>query len=168
MSAEAKVEIPHHGVAGTNQERTFLALKPDAVQRNLIGEVIRRFEQRGYKLVGLKMIRATQAQAEEHYADLSSKPFFAGLVQYFISGPIVLMAWEGKNVIAGARKMMGETNPNASAPGTIRGDYAQDVGRNIIHGSDSAASAERELTLWFKPEDIVSWSANSYSWVFEN
>lgn len=119
-----------------NKERTFIAVKPDGVQRGLVGEIIKRFEQKGYKLVGLKALQPTLEQAQEHYSDLASKPFYAGLCQYFASGPIVAMAWEGLNVIKGGRMLLGETNPAASLPGTIRGDFSIDVGRNVCHGSD--------------------------------
>ena len=127
--------IPVFGKPGTNQERTFIAVKPDGVQRGLIGDIIARFEKRGYKLVGLKMVWPTKQMAEEHYADLSKKPFFPGLTTFFSSGPIVCMCWEGKDVIKQGRQMLGETQPLASKPGSIRGDYSIDLGRNICHGS---------------------------------
>merc|ERR1712216_318258 len=142
--------MPHEGLPGTNFERTFLAVKPDGVQRGLVGDIIARFEKRGYKLVGLKMVWPTEAMAEEHYKDLSSKGFFAGLTKFFSSGPIVCMCWEGKDVIKQGRAMLGQTQPLASAPGSIRGDYSIDMGRNICHGSDSTDSARDELTMWFK------------------
>jgi nucleoside-diphosphate kinase len=123
--------LPVHGKPGTNQERTFLAIKPDGVQRGLIGDIISRFEKRGYKLVGLKMVWPTKQMAEEHYADLSKKPFFPGLVNFFSSGPIVCMCWEGKDIIRQGRQMLGETQPLASKPGSIRGDFSIDLGRNI-------------------------------------
>ena len=143
-----------HGKPGTNQERTFLAVKPDGVQRGLIGDIIARFEKRGYKLVGLKMVWPTEEMAASHYADLSSKPFFEGLVKFFSSGPIVCMCWEGKDVIKQGRQMLGETQPLNSKPGSIRGDFSIDLGRNICHGSDSPESAEHELKMWF-PVRIV-------------
>ncbi|MEB3286852.1 MAG: nucleoside-diphosphate kinase [Vampirovibrionales bacterium] len=150
-------------------ERTFIALKPDAIQRGLIGQVIQRFEQKGFKLIGLKLMQVTKAQAEEHYGEHKEKPFFGGLVQFITSGPIVAMAWEGNNVVTSARTMMGATNPKDSAPGTIRGDFAVDLGRNVIHGSDSVASAERELTIFFKKEELLAgWDRTTESWVYEN
>jgi nucleoside-diphosphate kinase len=141
--------LPVHGKAGTNQERTFLAVKPDGVQRGLIGDIIARFEKRGYKLVGLKMVWPTADMAAAHYADLSTKKFFPGLVQFFSSGPIVCMCWEGKDIIKQGRQMLGETQPLASKPGSIRGDYSIDLGRNICHGSDSPEAAAHELEMWF-------------------
>jgi nucleoside-diphosphate kinase len=150
-------------------ERTFVALKPDAVQRGLIGEIIARFERRGFKLIGLKMMHVTRAMAEEHYGEHSAKPFFGGLVDFITSGPIVAMAWEGDNAVASIRTMMGATNPKDSAPGTIRGDYSVDLGRNVIHGSDSPASAERELKIFFSANELLSgWNRTTEGWVYEN
>ena len=143
-----------HGKPGTNQERTFLAVKPDGVQRGLIGDIIARFEKRGYKLVGLKMVWPTPEMAAAHYADLSKKPFFGGLVSFFSSGPIVCMCWEGKDIIKQGRQMLGETQPLASKPGSIRGDYSIDLGRNICHGSDSPESAAHELEMWFPEGEL--------------
>jgi nucleoside-diphosphate kinase len=158
--------LPVYGRPGTNQERTFLAVKPDGVQRGLVGDIIARFEKRGYKLVGLKMVWPTKEMAEEHYADLSKKPFFPGLVKFFSSGPIVCMCWEGKDIIKQGRQMLGETQPLASKPGSIRGDFSIDLGRNICHGSDSPDSAKHELTMWF-PEGVNDWSKTVDSWVYE-
>lgn len=149
-------------------ETTFIALKPDAVQRGLIGEIIGRFERKGFKLVGMKLMNVTREMAENHYGEHKDKPFFGGLVDFITSSPIVAMAWKGNNVVAEGRKMMGATNPSDSAPGTIRGDFAVDLGRNIIHGSDSVASAERELGIFFKPEELVcSWERNNEGWIYE-
>jgi nucleoside-diphosphate kinase len=158
--------IPVQGIPGTNQERTFLAVKPDGVQRGLIGDIIARFEKRGYKLVGLKMVWPTLEMAEAHYADLSSKPFYGGLCKFFSSGPIVCMCWEGKDIIKQGRQMLGETQPLASKPGSIRGDFSIDLGRNICHGSDSPESAEHELKMWF-PEGVNDWAKTVDSWVYE-
>jgi nucleoside-diphosphate kinase len=150
-------------------ERTFIALKPDAVQRGLIGEIITRFEKKGFKLVGLKLQQVTRAMAEEHYGEHKERPFFKGLVDFITSSPIVAMAWEGDNVVETARKMMGATNPKDSAPGTIRGDFSIDLGRNIIHGSDSVSSAERELKIFFSNDELVnSWNRSTEGWVYEN
>lgn len=150
-------------------ERTFIALKPDAVQRGLIGEVIARFEKKGFKLVGLKLLQVTPEMAQEHYGEHKEKPFFKGLVDFITSGPVVAMAWEGDNVVETARKMMGATNPKDSAPGTIRGDYSIDLGRNVIHGSDSVASAERELNIFFSANELLSsWNRSTEGWVYEN
>lgn len=147
-------------------ERTFIAIKPDGVQRNLIGEVIGRFERKGFKLVGLKMMQVTRDLAEKHYGEHKGKPFFDGLVSYITSGPIVAMAWEGKNVVASARLMIGATKPQEAAPGTIRGDLAVDIGRNVVHGSDSPASAERELALFFGG-DLLDWTPGGNAWIWE-
>ncbi|KAJ4727284.1 Nucleoside diphosphate kinase family protein [Melia azedarach] len=147
-------------------EQTFIMIKPDGVQRGLVGEIISRFEKKGFSLKGLKLLTVERSFAEKHYEDLSAKPFFPGLVEYIISGPVVAMVWEGKNVVATGRTIIGATNPSASAPGTIRGDFAIDVGRNVIHGSDSVASATKEIALWF-PEGIVSWQSSLHSWIYE-
>eukprot|EP00565_Helicotheca_tamesis_P007949 CAMPEP_0185727998 /NCGR_PEP_ID=MMETSP1171-20130828/3501_1 /TAXON_ID=374046 /ORGANISM="Helicotheca tamensis, Strain CCMP826" /LENGTH=224 /DNA_ID=CAMNT_0028396651 /DNA_START=27 /DNA_END=701 /DNA_ORIENTATION=+ len=158
--------LPVYGIPGTNQERTFLAVKPDGVQRGLIGDIIARFEKRGYKLVGLKMVWPTLKMAEDHYADLSSKPFYPGLCKFFSSGPIVCMCWEGKDVIKQGRQMLGETQPLASKPGSIRGDFSIDLGRNICHGSDSPEAAEHELKMWF-PEGVNDWAKTVDSSLYE-
>merc|ERR1712032_1063864 len=134
-------------------ERTFIAIKPDGVQRGLVGKILKRFEQRGFKLVAMKLCMPGKEHLEKHYADLSSKPFFAGLVEYMNSGPICAMVWEGLNVVKMGRMMLGETNPQASLPGSIRGDYSIQVGRNICHGSDAVESANHEIALWFKPRN---------------
>jgi nucleoside-diphosphate kinase len=130
-------------------ERTYIMIKPDGVQRGLVGTIIARFEQRGYKLVALKLRNVERSLAEKHYADLSAKPFFGGLVEYMCSGPVVSMVWEGKNAVLTGRKMIGATNPQASEPGSIRGDYCIEVGRNVIHGSDTVENANKEIALWF-------------------
>jgi nucleoside-diphosphate kinase len=148
-------------------ERTFLAVKPDGVQRGLVGEIIRRYEAKGFTLVGLKMMTVSKDLAEQHYGEHKEKPFFPGLVKFITSGPVVAMVWEGKGVVASARKIIGATNPLNSEPGTIRGDYGVDVGRNIIHGSDAVETAEREISLWFKPEELTSWQPAASSWVYE-
>jgi nucleoside-diphosphate kinase len=148
-------------------ERTFLAVKPDGVQRGLVAEIIRRFEEKGFKLVGLKLTQLTREVAENHYGEHAGKGFFAGLVSFITSGPIVAMAWEGPNVILTARKMMGATNPANAEPGTIRGDFATDMGRNVIHGSDAPESAARELAIFFKPEELLSWDRTMEPWIKE-
>merc|ERR1712217_247060 len=150
-----------------NRERTFIMLKPDAVQRGLVGEIIKRFEQKGFKLVAMKMMHASEELLKEHYADLSSKAFFPGLVKYMGSGPVVPMVWEGLNVVKTGRVMLGETNPAASLPGTIRGDFAIHVGRNICHGSDAVESANHEIALWFKPEELCDWTSAQKDWIYE-
>jgi len=155
------------GVYGSNSERTFIAVKPDGVQRGLVGEIIRRFESRGYKLVGIRMVQPTEAFAKQHYADLSNKPFFPGLVKYFSSGPVVAMVFEGKGVIAGGRALVGATNPANAAPGSVRGDLCIDTGRNIIHGSDGKESAAAEIALWFRPNDVCEYKLSNAPWIYE-
>jgi len=155
------------GVYGSRTERTFIAVKPDGVNRALVGEIIRRFETKGFKLVGLKMIQASKEKAEGHYEEHRGKPFFAGLAGFFSSGPIVAMVWEGEQVIATGRKMMGATKPQDSAPGTIRGDFAVNMGRNIIHGSDGQESAAREIKYWFSESEIVNWTPVMNQWLYE-
>merc|ERR1712021_89419 len=151
-----------------NRERTFIMLKPDAVQRGLVGEIIKRFEQKGFKLVAMKMMHASVEHLEEHYSDLKGKGFFPGLIKYMNSGPVVPMVWEGLNIVKTGRVMLGETNPAASAPGTIRGDFGIQVGRNICHGSDAVESANKEIVLWFKDEELVKWDPITLSWVYED
>ncbi|GAA5941894.1 uncharacterized protein JCM15063_000811 [Sporobolomyces koalae] len=147
-------------------EQTYIMIKPDGVQRGLVGEIISRFEKRGYKLAALKMTKPTTEHLEKHYADLSSKGFFKGLISYMASGPVVAMVWEGKDAVKTGRVILGATNPLASAPGTIRGDYAIDVGRNVCHGSDAVESAQKEIALWF-PEGVLQHTLASEKWVYE-
>ena len=149
------------------RERTYIMIKPDGVQRGLVGQIISRFETKGFKLVAMKICMPGKEMFEKHYADLSKKGFFAGLVEYAASGPVCCMVWEGSNAVLTGRKMLGATKPFDSEPGTIRGDYCIDVGRNICHGSDSVESANNEIALWFKPEEIVSWTDHSDKWVYE-
>merc|ERR1711877_78702 len=145
-------------------ERTFIMIKPDGVQRGLVGEIIKRFEQKGFQLVALKFMQADEELLKQHYADLSSKPFFPGLIKYMGSGPVVPMVWQGAGVVKTGRVMLGETNPRDSKPGTIRGDYCITVGRNIIHGSDAVESANHEIGLWFRDEDICDWKPAQEDW----
>merc|ERR1712111_198856 len=152
----------------SNNERSFIMIKPDGVHRGLVGEIIKRFEAKGFKLVAMKFMQASREHLEEHYADLKKKPFFPGLVEYMASGPVVPMVWEGLNVVKTGRVMLGETNPAASLPGTIRGDYCIQVGRNICHGSDAPESAAKEIALWFKDEELVKWDPVAMSWVYED
>ncbi|WP_239719527.1 MULTISPECIES: nucleoside-diphosphate kinase [unclassified Mammaliicoccus] len=148
-------------------ERTFLMIKPDAVQRNLIGEVVSRLEQKGLKLVAAKLYQANEDLAKEHYAEHVEKPFFNKLVSFITSGPVFAMVVEGNNVVEVTRTIVGETNPAKAAPGTIRGDYGIDLGRNIIHGSDSNESAEREIGLWFDKSELNNYKLNNENWVYE-
>jgi len=148
-------------------ERTFLAIKPDGVQRHLVGEIIRRYEAKGFKLIGLKMLKPSRELAEKHYAVHKERPFFSGLVDFITSGPLIAMVWEGEGVVASARKIIGATNPLNAEPGTIRGDYGVNIGRNIIHGSDAIETAQTEIALWFTPEELVEWNPNLSAWVYE-
>ncbi|WP_285766229.1 nucleoside-diphosphate kinase [Peribacillus sp. SI8-4] len=147
-------------------ERTFLMVKPDGVQRNLIGEIVSRFEKKGFLLAGAKLMVISQELAEQHYGEHKERPFFGELVDFITSGPVFAMVWEGENVIATARQMMGSTNPKDAAAATIRGDFAVTVGKNIIHGSDSAESAVREIGLFFKEEELVEYSKLVNEWVY--
>ena len=135
-------------------ERTFIAIKPDGVKRNLIGKIISRFEEKGYKIIGLKLLLPTMEMAEKHYEEHKGKPFYPRLINYITSGPIVAMVIEGNNVVVESRRMMGSTKPEEAEAGTIRFDYATTMEYNIIHGSDSVASAEREIAIYFKEEEL--------------
>lgn len=150
-----------------NLERTFLAIKPDGVHRGLVGEIIRRFESKGFTLVGLKLMQVSRELAEKHYDVHREKPFFAGLVEFITSGPVVAMVWEGDGVVGSARTMIGATNPLTAPPGTIRGDYGVSIGRNLIHGSDAVETAQREISLWFPEEETVKWEPSLSSWLYE-
>lgn len=147
-------------------ERTYIMVKPDGVERGLVGDIISRFEKRGYKLQGLKLIHPTKELLEQHYADLTEKKFFPGLLAYMLSGPVVGMVWQGKEAVKTGRKMLGETNPLNSLPGSIRGDYCIDVGKNLCHGSDSVENALLEIKLWF-PEGIKEWARKSDYLIYE-
>ncbi|RMX71534.1 hypothetical protein D0869_15537, partial [Hortaea werneckii] len=151
----------------TDRVHSFIAVKPDGVQRGLVGEIIGRFERRGYKLCAIKLVTASKEHLEKHYEDLKGKPFFDGLIQYMASGPICAMVWEGREACKVGRQLLGATNPMASQPGTIRGDFAIDVGRNVCHGSDGVESAQKEIALWFKKEEINSWPKVDEKWVYE-
>lgn len=142
-------------------------VKPDGVERGLVGEVIKRFEQKGFDIAGMKYVTPSKEHIENHYAEHKGKPFFDGLVSYMTSGPVVPMVWEGRNIIEGTRSMIGATNPIKATQGTIRGDFAIDTGRNLIHGSDSKESADREIKHWFKEEEIFSGERNANEWVYE-
>ena len=149
------------------RERSFIMIKPDGVQRGIIGQIITRFEQKGFKLVGMKLSSPGREHFEKHYAEHKGRPFFEPLIAYASSGPVCAMVWEGNNVVLTGRKMLGATKPIDSEPGTIRGDFCIDVGRNIIHGSDSVESAKKEIDLWFKPEELSTWAHHSESWIYE-
>ncbi|XP_007528118.1 nucleoside diphosphate kinase, mitochondrial [Erinaceus europaeus] len=139
------------------RERTLVAVKPDGVQRRLVGDVIRRFERRGYKLVGMKMLQAPECVLAQHYKDLRTKPFYPALISYMRSGPVVAMVWEGPDVVCASRAMIGHTDSAAAAPGTIRGDFSMHISRNVIHASDSVEGAQREIQLWFQSSELLDW-----------
>lgn len=141
-------------------------VKPDGVQRGLVGKIISRFEERGYKIVALKIVQPTEEHLRKHYADLANKPFFPGLVKYMASGPVVAIVFEGLDAVKTGRAMLGATNPLASPIGSIRGDFCLAVGRNIIHGSDSVESAQKEIDLWF-PEGVTPWTSVFEQWLYE-
>lgn len=149
-------------------EQTFVLVKPDGVQRGLIGEVIARLERRGLKLVGAKFLQVSRKLAEEHYAVHKGKPFYEGLINYITSAPVMAMVWEGPNAVAVVRQTMGATRPYEAAPGTIRHDFGLTVSRNLTHASDSVENAIVEITLWFKPEELVSWGRDTDRWIFES
>uniref|UniRef100_A0A8C2U350 Nucleoside diphosphate kinase n=1 Tax=Coturnix japonica TaxID=93934 RepID=A0A8C2U350_COTJA len=148
-------------------ERTFIAIKPDGVQRHLVGEIVRRFERKGFKLVGMKLLQASEELLKEHYSELRERPFYGRLVKYMSSGPVVAMVWQGLDVVRMARTMIGETNPAESRPGTIRGDFCIEVGKNVIHGSDSVESAQKEISLWFRPDELTCWEDAAERWIYE-
>jgi nucleoside-diphosphate kinase len=147
-------------------ERSFIMIKPDGVARGLVGTIVNRFERRGYKLVAMKLMHADTALLEQHYGHLSHLPFFPGLVKFMSSGPVAAMVWEGKDVVKQGRAMLGATNPLESAPGTVRGDFGIDIGRNVIHGSDSVETANREIGLWFG-EGVVDWTLPTHNNIYE-
>jgi nucleoside-diphosphate kinase len=148
-------------------ERTYIMIKPDAVQRGLIGNIISRFEAKGFKLTCMKIKMATPELLHEHYIELVDKLFFPSLREFMLSGPVVCMVWVGKDVVKTGRKMLGETDPKDSLPGTIRGDLCIDMGRNICHGSDSVESAEKEIKLWFKKREVIEWEKCNNGWIYE-
>ncbi len=147
-------------------ERSFIMVKPDGVQRNLVGEIVSRFENKGFKLVGAKLLTVSKELAEEHYGEHKERPFFGELVDFITSSPVFAMVWEGENVIATARQMMGKTNPADALPGTIRGDFGVTMGKNVIHGSDSPESAAREISLWFKEDEVSEYNKQVDEWVY--
>ncbi len=148
-------------------ERTLVLIKPDAVQRGLIGEVIARLERRGLRLVAARFVKVERALAERHYAVHKGRPFYDGLIAYITSAPVMAMAWEGPNAIAAVRQTMGSTRPTEAAPGSIRHDFGLTVGRNLTHASDSPQTAEEELSLWFKPDELIGWGREQDRWIFD-
>ncbi len=149
-------------------ERTFIIIKPDAVQRGLTGEILGRFEARGLRIIGMKFLQISQALAEKHYAVHAGKPFFNGLVSYITSSPVVVIALEGTNAVAAARKTIGATKPQEAEAGTIRGDFALEIGRNLVHGSDSVENGQIEVANFFTDSELLpAWSRNTDPWIFE-
>ena len=148
-------------------EKTFVLIKPDGVQRGLIGEVITRLERRGLRLIGAKFMQVSQELAETHYGIHKGKPFYEGLIQYITSSPVMAMVWQGNNAVAAVRQTMGSTNPLEATPGSVRHDFGMDIGRNITHASDSPENGEKETALWFKPEELIDWISVTDTWIFE-
>src|SRR5919205_1195700 len=148
-------------------ERTLVIVKPDAVQRGLVGPILSRLEARGLKVVGLKLVQVSPDLAARHYAEHEGKPFYPGLLSYITSAPVVVACVEGTSAVQMVRNAVGATNPLNAAPGTIRGDFALDIGRNLIHASDASETADRELALWFSPDELVSYARETDRWIFE-
>jgi len=148
-------------------ERTLVIVKPDGVQRGLVGEIISRIERRGLRLIGMKFMQVSEELAARHYAIHKGKPFYDGLISYIISSPVAVMVWEGPKAIEAVRQLMGATNPTNAASGTVRADFAIDIGRNLTHASDSVENGEAEVALWFNPEELVSWKKDGERWMFE-
>ncbi len=148
-------------------ERTLVIVKPDGVQRGLIGEVLQRLERRGLKIVGMKLMAVSEDLAQRHYGIHKGKPFFEGLIRYITSAPVVVAVFEGKDAVAAVRATVGATNPVSAVPGTIRGDLAMEIGRNLVHASDAPETAQSEIALWFNEAELVSWSRDSDRWISE-
>ena len=148
-------------------ERSLVLVKPDGVQRGLIGEVVSRLERRGLKLVAAKFITVSQDLAQRHYAEHEGKPFYNGLIEYITSSPVMAMAWEGPDAVAAIRQTMGSTKPTEAAPGSLRHDFGLQIGRNLTHASDKPETGEREVKLWFKDDELVNWGREIDRWVFE-
>ncbi|MDR3206088.1 MAG: nucleoside-diphosphate kinase [Candidatus Methanoplasma sp.] len=148
-------------------ERTYLMVKPDGVQRGLCGEIVSRFEKKGLKLVAVKFTVIPKATAENHYGEHKGKKFYDSLISYITSGPVLAMVWEGDGAVAVCRNIMGKTNPQESAPGTIRGDFGMVTGMNLIHGSDSVESAAREISIFFRPEELMTYDRSADAWIYE-
>ncbi|KAF0987570.1 hypothetical protein HZS_2760 [Henneguya salminicola] len=148
-------------------EKTFIMVKPDGVQRGFIGKIITKFEQKGYKLVSVKFCMATEKMLQLHYNEHVGKKFFPNMLKFMMSAPVCAMVWEGLKVVETGRKILGKTNPLDSEPGTIRGDYGIDLGRNICHASDSVTSAENEIKIWFSDGDLIDYTCSQYNWLYE-
>ena len=159
--------IPYNWRNSEDVERTLVIAKPDAVQRGLVGEIIARFERRGLKIVGLKLIQIDDELADRHYGVHKGKPFFEGLIKYITSAPVVVMVLEGNRAIEAARGTMGATNPVEAVPGTIRADYGLEIGRNLVHGSDGPETAAHEIALFFREDELIGWQRDTDPWIFE-
>src|SRR5271157_2805531 len=146
-------------------QRTLILLKPDCVQRRLVGTIVGRFERKGLRLAALKLVQASRKVAEEHYAVHKGKPFYDSLLSFLTSGPTVAMVWEGREAITVARTLIGATDGTKAPPATIRGDFALSVQNNLVHGSDSPENATKEIAIWFKPEELVSYQATDAAWI---
>lgn len=147
-------------------ENTFVMVKPDGVQRGLAGKVIAAIEQKGYKLIGLKMLRLSSEMAARHYAEHIGKPFYEKLIEFITSGPVIAMVWQGPNAVKGIRSLMGATNPLEAQPGSLRGTYGVDISHNVIHGSDSVESAKREIEIYFQPEELIGYTRDVEKWIW--
>ncbi|XP_029491083.1 nucleoside diphosphate kinase, mitochondrial isoform X1 [Oncorhynchus nerka] len=154
------------GIPGV-RERTLIAVKPDGVQRRLVGQIMQRFEQRGFKLVGMKMLQASEELLSQHYQELRRKPFYPSLQYYMTSGPIVVMVWEGHNVVRTSRIMVGDTNPSEAQAGTVRGDFSIHISRNVVHASDSVEGAQREIQLWFHRKELMDWDCYDHNSTYQ-
>uniref|UniRef100_A0A663FEH4 Nucleoside diphosphate kinase n=2 Tax=Aquila chrysaetos chrysaetos TaxID=223781 RepID=A0A663FEH4_AQUCH len=159
---------PRHGDTAPPelQEKTLVLVKPDAVQRRLVGNVIQRFERRGFKLVAMKLLQADQGLLDKHYQQLRQKPFYPALLAYMTSGPLVAMVWEGYNVVRSTRAMVGDTDSATAAAGTIRGDFSMHVSRNVVHASDSVETAQREIGFWFQQDELVAWESGDQDYTY--
>ncbi|XP_057419724.1 nucleoside diphosphate kinase 2, chloroplastic isoform X1 [Lotus japonicus] len=166
-TTKPRIFLPHLIASLEQVDQTYIMVKPDGVQRGVVGDIISRFEKKGFKLTGLKLYQCSKDLAEEHYKDLKLKSFFPKLIDYITSGPVVCMAWEGVGVVASARKLIGATDPLQAEPGTIRGDLAVQTGRNIVHGSDSPENGKREIALWFKEGELCEWTPVLTPWLRE-
>ena len=155
-------------MAKSNRERTFIMIKPDGVNRGLVGEIIKRYEQKGFKLVAMKFVHASKEDLDQHYSDHKEKPFFQDLISYMTSGPVVVMIWEGLNAIEAGSMMVGEIDFRRAPPGTIRGDFCIEKGRNICHASDCSESAKKEINLWFLGEELTQYDLATSRWIYED
>ena len=148
-------------------ERTLLLVKPDGVQRGLVGTIIDKVERRGLRMIGMKLMSVSTHLAETHYAIHKGKPFYSGLIDYITSTPVVAIAWQGSKAVAVVRQVLGATDPTTAEAGTIRGDYGIDIGRNLTHGSDSVKNGTTEINLWFKPDELIEWKRSGEEWIYE-